>query len=362
MEWRELIVDGFERLPGSGGGGARGGACRRPRLTAPRPGWQSARLDGVAPDPRRGRPDRRSHGRAGPLDAGRLAREVQPARRTTRIRVRPHAGEVKACRSPSARSSSTTSARPRSGRSSTSPRSRRRTSIARSTSPGYTPRPTVGVRLLSIVADCHRRAGEASYIRGLIKARGRTGPASCPEAAGARSSKPKTPRREAAPLTPAPAPASGGVCPPDSRRGSKLRHDRHDRRPPDGGAPAAAAGAVRLHRRRRRGRGHPPREPGRLPALPVPAPRARGREPAGPVHDGPRHPRHVAADPRADRLHRHVLAARRGGGRAGRRPEGRHLHRQHHVDLPDGGDRPGGDRAHLVPALRVAGPRDRRRC
>jgi hypothetical protein len=37
--------------------------------------------------------------------------------------------------------------------------------------PWYTPRPTVGVRLLSILADCHQHAGEASYIRGLLKAR-----------------------------------------------------------------------------------------------------------------------------------------------------------------------------------------------
>jgi hypothetical protein len=30
---------------------------------------------------------------------------------------------------------------------------------------------TVGVRLLSILADCHQHAGEASYIRGLLRAR-----------------------------------------------------------------------------------------------------------------------------------------------------------------------------------------------
>ncbi|HWC04573.1 MAG TPA: DinB family protein [Methylomirabilota bacterium] len=38
--------------------------------------------------------------------------------------------------------------------------------------PGPDP-PTVGVRLVSILADCHQHAGEASYIRGLLKARGR---------------------------------------------------------------------------------------------------------------------------------------------------------------------------------------------
>ena len=31
--------------------------------------------------------------------------------------------------------------------------------------------PTVGVRIVSIVTDCHLHAGEASYIRGLLKAR-----------------------------------------------------------------------------------------------------------------------------------------------------------------------------------------------
>jgi hypothetical protein len=36
----------------------------------------------------------------------------------------------------------------------------------------YRPRPTVGVRILSILADCHHHAGEASYIRGLLRARG----------------------------------------------------------------------------------------------------------------------------------------------------------------------------------------------
>jgi hypothetical protein len=35
--------------------------------------------------------------------------------------------------------------------------------------------PTVAVRIVSIVADCHQHAGEASYIRGLLKARARSG-------------------------------------------------------------------------------------------------------------------------------------------------------------------------------------------
>ncbi len=37
--------------------------------------------------------------------------------------------------------------------------------------PWSRPRPTVAVRIVSILADCHHHAGEASYIRGLLKAR-----------------------------------------------------------------------------------------------------------------------------------------------------------------------------------------------
>jgi hypothetical protein len=35
------------------------------------------------------------------------------------------------------------------------------------------PPPTVGVRIVSILADCHQHAGEASYIRGLLQAKGK---------------------------------------------------------------------------------------------------------------------------------------------------------------------------------------------
>lgn len=37
--------------------------------------------------------------------------------------------------------------------------------------PWFQPPPTAGVRLVSILADGHQHAGEASYIRGLLKAR-----------------------------------------------------------------------------------------------------------------------------------------------------------------------------------------------
>lgn len=39
--------------------------------------------------------------------------------------------------------------------------------------PWQQPLPTVGVRIVSILADCHQHAGEACYIRGLVKAKGK---------------------------------------------------------------------------------------------------------------------------------------------------------------------------------------------
>lgn len=39
--------------------------------------------------------------------------------------------------------------------------------------PGQPPRPTVAVRIVSVLADCHQHAGETSYIRGLLAARRR---------------------------------------------------------------------------------------------------------------------------------------------------------------------------------------------
>ncbi len=39
--------------------------------------------------------------------------------------------------------------------------------------PWFTPRPTVGVRIVSILADCHQHAGQAAYLRGLFRAGGK---------------------------------------------------------------------------------------------------------------------------------------------------------------------------------------------
>lgn len=38
--------------------------------------------------------------------------------------------------------------------------------------PWYQPVPTVGVRIVSIMADCLEHAGEVSYLRGLLKGKG----------------------------------------------------------------------------------------------------------------------------------------------------------------------------------------------
>ena len=64
----------------------------------------------------------------------------------------------------------------------------------------YTPRPTVGVRIVSILADCHQHAGEAAYIRGLLKARARL--ARPPASSGAAvPAGPAQGREEARPVT-----------------------------------------------------------------------------------------------------------------------------------------------------------------
>jgi hypothetical protein len=39
--------------------------------------------------------------------------------------------------------------------------------------PWFKPLPTVGVRIVSVLADCHQHAGQASYIRGLLQAEGK---------------------------------------------------------------------------------------------------------------------------------------------------------------------------------------------
>jgi hypothetical protein len=61
--------------------------------------------------------------------------------------------------------------------------------------PWYQPLPTVGVRLVSILTDCHVHAGEASYIRGLLKARRKPARAPVPRRAVRAATRKKPAKR-----------------------------------------------------------------------------------------------------------------------------------------------------------------------
>jgi hypothetical protein len=172
VEWRELIIDGYDRLPElveEALSGVRAADLDWP----PRPGcnplgwtvWHLTRVqDGQVAD-LMGEPDlwtrdgwHRKFGR--PPD-----HEDSGYGHT--------AAEVRAFRSPSVRVQLDYL------RAVTERTKRYLTALAPSDldreldEPWQTPRPTAGVRLVSILADCHQHAGEASYIRGLLKARDR---------------------------------------------------------------------------------------------------------------------------------------------------------------------------------------------
>jgi hypothetical protein len=99
-----------------------------------------------------------------------LALEVRPPAGSRGLGLRHTAAQVKAFRFRAQRSSWTTCGHYRADRqylAALSPRRPRPGAGVR-----HTPRPTVGVRLLSILADCHQsECREASYIQGLLKAR-----------------------------------------------------------------------------------------------------------------------------------------------------------------------------------------------
>ena len=171
MEWRELIVDGFERLPDLAEealSGVRAADLDR----APGPGanplgwtvWHLSRVqDGQIAD-LMGEADlwtrdgwHRRFGRpADHEDSG----------------YGHTAAQVRAFRSPSAKVQldylKATTARTKEYLARLTPAELDRVLDE----PGPDPA-TVGVRLLSILADCHQHAGEASYINGLLRARGK---------------------------------------------------------------------------------------------------------------------------------------------------------------------------------------------
>jgi hypothetical protein len=171
MEWRELIVDGFERLPDLAEealAGVRAADLDRPPAPGANPlGWTVWHLtrvqDGQIAD-LMGDPSADLWTRDGwHRKFGRSADHEDSGYGHT-------AAQVRAFRSPSAKIQldylRAVTERSKQYLATLTPADLDR----ELDEPWHTPRPTVGVRLLSIVADCHQHAGEASYIRGLLKA------------------------------------------------------------------------------------------------------------------------------------------------------------------------------------------------
>jgi len=191
VEWRELIVDGFERLPDLVEEALAG--VRAADLDwHPQPGcnplgwtvWHLTRVqDGQIAD-LMGEPDlwtrdgwhRKFDRPADHEDSG----------------YGHTAAQVRAFRSPSAKVQvdylRVVTKRTKHYLASLTP-----ADLDRELEPGPDP-PTVGVRLLSILADCHQHAGEASYIRGLLKTRARAGASTTPRPRS-RPARRKTARR-----------------------------------------------------------------------------------------------------------------------------------------------------------------------
>jgi hypothetical protein len=170
VEWRELIVDGYDRLPEMMeevlGGLAVADLDWQPHPDCNSIGWtawhltrvqdgQIADLMGEAPlwtrdgwHAKFGRP-------ADPEDSG----------------YRHTAAQVRAFRSPSAKTQldylRATVERTKQYLAALAPAELDRELHE----PWQQPPPTVAVRLVSILTDCHLHAGEASYLRGLLRAR-----------------------------------------------------------------------------------------------------------------------------------------------------------------------------------------------
>jgi hypothetical protein len=183
VEWQELIVDGFERLPDlaeEAMAGVPAADLDRPPAPGANPlGWTVWHLtrvqDGQIAD-LMGEADlwtrdgwHRKFGR--PPDHDDSGYGHTPA-------------QVKAFRSPSAKVQldylKAATERTKEYLAGLAPTDLDRTLDE----PGPDPA-TVGVRLLRILADCHQHAGEAAYVRGLLKAR----------AKAARATSAKRPRR-----------------------------------------------------------------------------------------------------------------------------------------------------------------------
>ena len=170
MEWRELIVDGYDRLPEMLeevlGGLSIADLDWQPHPDCNSIGWtawhltrvqdgQIADLMGEAPLWTRDRWHARFGRPADPEDSG----------------YRHTAAQVRAFRSPSAKTQldylQATVVRTKQYLAGLAP-----AELDRELDEAWQqPPPTVAVRLVSILTDCHLHAGEASYLRGLLRAR-----------------------------------------------------------------------------------------------------------------------------------------------------------------------------------------------
>jgi DinB superfamily len=168
MEWRELIVDGYDRLPGLVEEVLAG--VRSADLDwQPRSGcnplgwtvWHLTRVQDAQIADLMGEPDLWTR------DGWHAKFDRPPDHDDSGY---GHTSEqVRAFRSPSAKVQ-LDYLRAVTDRTKQYLAALRPADLERELEPGPDP-PTVGVRIVSIVADCHQHAGEASYIRGLLKAR-----------------------------------------------------------------------------------------------------------------------------------------------------------------------------------------------
>jgi DinB family protein len=195
MEWRELIVDGFERLPDlveEALAGVRAADLDWP----PEPGcnplgwtvWHLTRVqDGQIADLMQA-PDQDLWTRD-----GWHAKFNRPPDHDD-SGYGHTAAQVRAFRSPSAKVQ-LDYLRAVTERTKQYLATLTTTELDRPLDPGPDPS-TVAIRVVSIVTDCHLHAGEASYIRGLIKARGKTArPAAATRPARAAKRKPSRKKR-----------------------------------------------------------------------------------------------------------------------------------------------------------------------
>src|SRR5262249_45806945 len=172
MDWRELIVDGFERLPEvaeEAFAGVRAADFDRP----PQPGanplgwtvWHLTRVQDGQVAEMMGEPD------LWVRDGWHKKFNRPPDHDDSGYGHTP--AEVRAFRSPSAKVQldylRATTERTKRYLASLEP-----ADLDRPIGPGPDPS-TVAIRLVSIVADCHQHAGEAVYVRGLLKSLARTG-------------------------------------------------------------------------------------------------------------------------------------------------------------------------------------------